>query len=916
LQLNFNLYYFIMRKNILPFIAMALLMIAPMGAKAQTGIENYVSASGYVLYRAPNFNPNTYDAYWGFEDDFEEGQLMDWTTIDHDADGHTWHVFPQGGYGHHNSNGMVVSYSYDNASTTPLTPDNFLVSPRMTIRAGGLINFYFCAMDEDYPAEHIAVAISTESNTNPLDFTNLWEWTLTAKSQPVRQIRDVSGDRQGDWWQMTVDLSAYEGQEAYIAIRHYSCSDQFALCIDDISIGDGSGYEPLLGCDIILDGQTVAQNQRGRRYLLNTDGFADGSNHTTTVRAHYGMGSTLEQTYSWTYRTPDHFQGSPNGLQAQSDGSTVQLSWTLPTMSAPFPIDELFYDFSDSTLMDLTLIDANNDGQNFRVYPYGGYGGGIGLRSWSWMSGAGALNPDNFIVTPRLTATANARISFKACDADMPGIAPDPEHFGVAVSTSGNTNPADFTMVQEWNSTGNYTEYSVDLSAYAGQQIYIAIRHFNTTGETYFLCVDDIKVEGVEAEVMRPAIGALVYANDELIATLNHGETSFTHEVNRYTSEYCIRIIQDGSRETGEYYALAALQCAEVELECIAPKNLRAENVGNKVVISWEREIFTGFEEDPQGWTFLDADGDGQVFGIYYGGGMNPDGSVNTTNTNASLSSFSYINGLGSLHPDNYAFMPKIKVCENARMTFYAAGFDPSYPTEHFGVAVASSDGQNITTIAEWNSGHPYQEYSVDLSSYIGQEIFLGFRHFTNVSNYALVIDNITVTNAVWAGTTSGTVHYHVYRSTNGTDYELIGYADSDATSYDDNDSSAPTFYYQVTAINTIVGGTCESAPAMAADGIHNYVTAQTDGVIENGPSTGSGTLTVYPNPTHGALFVEKRHGTSLPCHTEYHIVNTMGQTVLMGHITDETQRIDVSSLPQGMYFITIDGTTHKFVVK
>ena len=111
-----------------------------------------------------------------------------------------------------------------------------------------------------------------------------------------------------------------------------------------------------------------------------------------------------------------------------------------------------------------------------------------------------------------------------------------------------------------------------------------------------------------------------------------------------------------------------------------------------------------------------------------------------------------------------------------------------------------------------------------------------------------------------------------------------------------------------------ITGGTCESAPAMAADGIHDYVMVQTDGVIENGPSTGSGTFTVYPNPAHGVLYVETRRATSLQ--DEYRIVNAMGQTVLTGQITDETQRIDVSNLPQGIYFITFEGITKKFVVK
>jgi hypothetical protein len=40
-----------------------------------------------------------------------------------------------------------------------------------------------------------------------------------------------------------------------------------------------------------------------------------------------------------------------------------------------------------------------------------------------------------------------------------------------------------------------------------------------------------------------------------------------------------------------------------------------------------------------------------------------------------------------------------------------------------------------------------------------------------------------------------------------------------------------------------------------------------------------------------------------------------MGQTVLSGNITAETQQIDVSGLPEGMYFISIGSETRKFVV-
>ena len=86
-------------------------------------------------------------------------------------------------------------------------------------------------------------------------------------------------------------------------------------------------------------------------------------------------------------------------------------------------------------------------------------------------------------------------------------------------------------------------------------------------------------------------------------------------------------------------------------------------------------------------------------------------------------------------------------------------------------------------------------------------------------------------------------------------------------------------------------------------------------GVDEDGPSMGSGTLVVYPNPTNNILFVETRHGTSLPYQT-YRITNLMGQTILQGNISAETQQIDISTLPAGMYFISVGGQTVKFVVK
>ena len=90
---------------------------------------------------------------------------------------------------------------------------------------------------------------------------------------------------------------------------------------------------------------------------------------------------------------------------------------------------------------------------------------------------------------------------------------------------------------------------------------------------------------------------------------------------------------------------------------------------------------------------------------------------------------------------------------------------------------------------------------------------------------------------------------------------------------------------------------------------------SEVHGVEEDILSMGSGSFTVYPNPTNGVLFVETVCTPSLPDQT-YRITNLVGQTVLSGNITADNQQIHVSSLPQGMYFITVGDMTRKFVVR
>ena len=80
--------------------------------------------------------------------------------------------------------------------------------------------------------------------------------------------------------------------------------------------------------------------------------------------------------------------------------------------------------------------------------------------------------------------------------------------------------------------------------------------------------------------------------------------------------------------------------------------------------------------------------------------------------------------------------------------------------------------------------------------------------------------------------------------------------------------------------------------------------------------------FTIYPNPTNGVLTIQHSAlTTSNASHfnipnSSFRITNLMGQTVQTGNLNAETQQIDVSGLPQGMYFISIGDVTQKFVVR
>lgn len=142
----------------------------------------------------------------------------------------------------------------------------------------------------------------------------------------------------------------------------------------------------------------------------------------------------------------------------------------------------------------------------------------------------------------------------------------------------------------------------------------------------------------------------------------------------------------------------------------------------------------------------------------------------------------------------------------------------------------------------------------------------------------------------------TGHKQYIVSRSTNGTDYTLVG--TTTAYSLLDKNVSAGTYYYKLEQQDN--------------DGKVNYLATQ---VVKVGLTANA--LLAYPNPTKGNATVSVAAGQ----YSQYSVVSLQGTTVLKGNIANGNTEVnvDLSSLSAGSYIIKLigaNGNTTTRVIK
>ncbi|MFV0199055.1 choice-of-anchor J domain-containing protein [Empedobacter falsenii] len=355
-------------------------------------------------------------------------------------------------------------------------------------------------------------------------------------------------------------------------------------------------------------------------------------------------------------------------------------------------------DFDDKDISDWTLYDEDGDGYEWSsVQSTDNDGNPVGsplITSASYMNYVGPLTPDNWIVSPEIDLTSVGTGETVALKYGVWGSDPlyAKENYAVYVSTTNNPTAEATQLFTEKNLTGTEAERTVDLSAYAGQKIYISFRHFDVTDQ-YRLNVDNVSV--VKSTT---ATGGGDEEDDNVI-------------------------FYDGFEAYDDFVF---------------------EDFGD-----WKQVDLDG----GQTWAIEDTTFDNQNYvgaGIIFNNSAAENGTLPTYKGNKGL--YFFASGAnGTAYPnDDWSITPKISLdkVKDAKLELYAQG-NQIYGPDQFNIGVSTTP--NVEDFVFLNSteivppGLTWTKYEFDLSAYEGKEIYLAINCTTD-DGLVLMIDEFKVT--------------------------------------------------------------------------------------------------------------------------------------------------------------------------
>lgn len=373
-----------------------------------------------------------------------------------------------------------------------------------------------------------------------------------------KEVRIISYKEEDNnyWYRERVDLSAYKGKT--IAFRwRYEMQDWMkstGVALDNITITSSAADAVSFNAVEWNAGKVNYQSSVKSSHVLTM--LNDGTNNqvvksvefatpnfSTTLKAGDELNAGKGISFTLTFNAMETAAVVEDAMKVTFEsGYSVEF----PVKAEALAQDVRYYNFENETPgtknpSGFTTIDVDRKATvNMAMLDYPAYGEAFAFcvqenKDWNNVfepvsgekvlvalgADAEGAAVDNWIISEKMTATSESNFRFYARNWEsINSVLPWNKPFlEVLVSTKGNTDTADFETVMDsyelpYYDTVAYNEFNVDLSAYAGQDIYIALRHYGTDCLAAFF--DDFYFEhfsnmsGVESV---EAAGVSVYPN-------------------------------------------------------------------------------------------------------------------------------------------------------------------------------------------------------------------------------------------------------------------------------------------------------------------------------------------------------------------------------------------------------------------
>ncbi len=356
------------------------------------------------------------------------------------------------------------------------------------------------------------------------------------------------------------------------------------------------------------------------------------------------------------------------------------------------------WDFEDEAqIADWTFIDNDGDGNNWtyqnnstaekKLTTHSG-DGVMYSESFSNSLNA-ALTPDNWMITPVVTLEGNLTFYAAAQDASY-----SDEVFAVYVCIGTPNGIDSFTKISDdITATSTMTEYTFDLSEYAGQQGCIAIRHYNVT-DMFILLVDDVMIG---ESIPDPTISNLV-----VTPATTSAEAAW-------------------DAENATSYILAYRPYVDIS--------------GNPINTTLSMD---NYQQEMDDWYIYDGDGDGDSWTLFYS---------DTTKTDLCFGSASIdLETYSGLTPDNWLYTRDLKLQGELRFTMWGASDDYPDKMNVYAMVYNENDTSMVQLFDEdLVATTTPTEYTYDLSTLNGEKGFIIFRHYNSDDMTILFLDNIFI---------------------------------------------------------------------------------------------------------------------------------------------------------------------------